>query len=141
MPRKPQDDPKKAQDYTEIHRIRIVNRPDGAIQLSTDRGKTWYLIGRVLFPAQGVIEGYIAAEYASQGSVAAIAVHGIHMRVSEKDPTLHAPLVISIQPKEYATQRQTGACRNCHGHTGGHLALSRTLAAGRRHGFCGRFGQ
>jgi hypothetical protein len=107
MPLTLQDDPQKKQDYNEIHRIRIVNRTDGAIQVSSDRGKTWYLIGRVLYPAQGVIEGYIAAEYAAQGSVAAIAVHGIHMRVSEKDPTLHAPLVISLQPREYAGQRKT----------------------------------
>ena len=103
----PQEDSQKQQDYTEIHRIRIVNRTDGAIQISTDKGKTWYLVGRVLYPAQGVIEGYIAAEYAPQGSVAAIAVHGIHLRVSEKDPTLHAPLVISIQPKEYESVRRT----------------------------------
>jgi len=89
----------------EIFRLRIANRQDGAIQISTDAGATWRLIGRVLVPATGTQEGYIAAEYARPGTVAATAVHGHRIRVSgSADAMLHAPRVISIDPKEYVNQ-------------------------------------
>src|SRR5689334_11468542 len=52
------------QDKIELHRLRIVNRTDGAIQVSTDHGATWQLIGRVVAPARTCAEGYIAAQYA-----------------------------------------------------------------------------
>lgn len=88
--------------YVETHRLRIVNRVSGAISVSTDAGKTWQLIGRVLVPATTVVQGYIAAEYADPGTVAAIAVHGHRIRVSAADASLHAPLILSLDPKEYA---------------------------------------
>ncbi|MBC8135739.1 MAG: Ig-like domain-containing protein [Fibrella sp.] len=88
--------------YVETHRLRIVNRVSGAISVSTDGGKTWQLIGRVLVPATTVVQGYIAAEYADPGTVAAIAVHGHRIRVSASDASLHAPLILSLDPKEYA---------------------------------------
>ncbi|MBC8101405.1 MAG: Ig-like domain-containing protein [Cytophagales bacterium] len=85
----------------ELYRLRIANRADGAIQVSTDGGAIWRLIGRVMVPATGTQEGYLAAEYAAPGTVAATAVHGHRIRISAPDPTLHAPLLISIDPKEY----------------------------------------
>jgi hypothetical protein len=88
-------------DTVELYRIRIANRVDGAIQVSTDLGETWRLIGRVMVPATGTQEGYIAAEYARPGTVAATAVHGHRIRISAQDPSLHAPRLISIDPKEY----------------------------------------
>jgi hypothetical protein len=88
--------------YQETHRLRIVNRVHGAISVSTDSGKSWQLIGRVLVPATTVVSGYIAAEYADPGTVAAIAVHGHRIRVSASDASLHAPLILSLDPKEYA---------------------------------------
>ena len=54
-----------AQDgWVELHRLRIVNAKDGAIQVSTDAGQTWRLVGRVNAPATTVAEGYLAANYA-----------------------------------------------------------------------------
>ncbi len=88
--------------YVETHRLRIVNRVNGAISVSTDGGKNWQLIGRVLVPATTVVQGYIAAEYADPGTVAAVAVHGHRIRVSPPDASLHAPLILSLDPKEYS---------------------------------------
>ena len=86
---------------TELFRLRIVNRKEGAIQVSTDYGASWRLVGRVLAPATTAAEGYTAAQYARPGTVAAIAVHGIRIRVGRDDPTLHDPLVLSIDPVEF----------------------------------------
>ncbi len=91
-------------DTIELYRIRIANQADGAIQVSTDEGASYRLIGRVVVPASGTKEGYIAAEYAKPGTVAATAVHGHRIRISEADPSLHAPRLISIDPKEYVKQ-------------------------------------
>jgi hypothetical protein len=91
-------------DTIELYRLRITNRADGAIQVSTDSGASWRLIGRVVVPASGTQEGYIAAEYARPGTVAATAVHGHRIRISREDPSLHAPRLISIDPKEYVKQ-------------------------------------
>jgi hypothetical protein len=86
----------------ELYRLRVVNRKDGAVQVSTDVGLTWRLIGRVVNPATTAAEGYEAAHYLEPGTVAAVAVHGIRLRVGGDDPTLHSPLVLSIDPIEYA---------------------------------------
>lgn len=94
--------PSEAQTV-EVHRLRIVNEVGGAIQVSSDGGQTFRLIGRVLAPATTVSEGYTAAQYAQPGTVAAIAVHGLRVRVGEDDAQLHDPLVLSIDPKEYAS--------------------------------------
>lgn len=91
-------------DTVELYRLRITNQIDGAIQVSTDAGEAWRLIGRVVVPASGTQEGYIAAEYALPGTVAATAVHGHRIRISAQDPSLHAPRLISIDPKEYVKQ-------------------------------------
>ena len=95
-----------ATKYIESHRIRIVNRRLGTIQVSTDAGDTWHLVGRVTQPCTGASEGYVAAEYALRGTVAAVAVHGLRIRVSGEDPQLHAPLVLSIAPKELSTSEK-----------------------------------
>jgi hypothetical protein len=89
----------------ETHRIRIVNAKDGAIQVSTDKGKTWRLIGRVLVPATTVAGGYLASRYAPSGTVAASAVHGLRLRVGIDDPTSRFPQVVAIEPLEYTTDR------------------------------------
>lgn len=87
--------------WVELHRIRVVNRKDGAIQVSTDAGATWSLIGRVVAPATTAAEGYLAMNYADPGTVSATAVHGLRLRISGDDPTLHSPLTLAINPREY----------------------------------------
>jgi len=41
----------------EVYRLRIVNTSLGAVQISTDKGASWMLIGRVLIPATGTAPG------------------------------------------------------------------------------------
>ncbi len=84
----------------ETHRIRIVNALDGAIQISDDRGRTWHLIGRVTAPATQSLMGYSAAGYAQPGTVSAVAVHGLRIRVG--DETTPDPLLVNILPREFA---------------------------------------
>lgn len=88
-------------DQIELHRLRVVNRKDGAIQVSTDGGGSWSLIGRVTSPATAVSEGFLAANYAAPGTIAATAVHGLRIRTGGDDKTLSAPLLLSISPREY----------------------------------------
>jgi len=90
--------PKFAQ--VETHRIRIVNSVDGAIQVSSDKGQTWQLIGRVTAPATQSLMGYSASGYAQPGTVCATAVHGLRIRVGDLDTP--DPLLINIIPREFA---------------------------------------
>ncbi len=113
--------------FSEAHRIRIVNRADGAISVSTDVGKSWQLIGRVLAPATTVVQGYIAAEYADPGSVAAVAVHGHRIRVSASDASLHAPLILSLDPREYVGKAPNAGYG---GHRPGSAGIYTNIAAG-----------
>ena len=94
---------KNKEETRETHRLRFVNEKSGAIQVSTDGGQTYKLIGRVLAPATTVAEGYTAAQYAVPGTVSAIAIHGMRIRVGADDPQLHDPLILNIDPKEYAS--------------------------------------
>lgn len=87
--------------YLETHRLRVVNRELGAVSVSIDTGKTWQLIGRVIYPATTVTQGYIAAEYAGPGTVAATAIHGHRLRVSGDDKSLRVPAIVSLSPREY----------------------------------------
>lgn len=92
-------------DKVELHRIRIINKKDGAILVSTDTGKTWRLIGRVLAPATAVAPGYVAAQYAPPGTVAATAIHGLRIRTSVAELYGRPPFVMGIEPAEYASRR------------------------------------
>ena len=115
---------------TEIHRLRIVNRKDGAIQISTDRGQTWQLLGRVIVPANTVAEGYLAAHYAQHGTVAAIAVHGLRIRISANDKMLHAPLLLAVEPKEYAQYAVKKRSAQFGGHRAGSAGIYTDIPSG-----------
>jgi hypothetical protein len=120
--------PEPASDnMVELHRIRIVNRRLGTIQVSTNEGDTWSVVGRVTQPSTGASEGYIAAEYAPRGSVAAVAVHGLRIRVSGEDPQLHAPLVLGISPKELSGDK---ANYGYGGHRAGTVGMKTDIPAG-----------
>ena len=102
--------------WVELHRLRIVNHQDGAIQISTDGGRTWSLLGRVTIAAMTAAEGYLASNYADPGTVSAVAVHGLRIRVGGSGDKLHAPLLLSVNPREYAGAVNKGF--------GGHVAGS-----------------
>lgn len=113
--------------YRETHRLRVVNRALGAVSVSTDAGKTWQLIGRVIYPATTVTQGYIAAQYAESGTVAATAIHGHRLRVSGDDATLRVPAIVSLEPREYLGKPTN---KGYGGHRPGGGAAYTNIAAG-----------
>jgi len=84
----------------ETHRIRITNAVEGQIQVSTDAGKTWSVVGDVTAPATDSLTGYLASGYAPPGTVAAVAVHGLRVRVGDLNTAY--PRMFSILPLEFA---------------------------------------
>ena len=95
----------------ETHRVRIVNAADGAVEVSSDRGKTWQLVGRVTAPAVESLTGYLASGYAPPGTVAATAVHGLRIRVGDLKSAY--PKMVNVLPREFARTLKT---------FGGHVA-------------------
>ncbi len=67
--------------FVEIFRIKIENKVDGAVQVSTDEGKSWRVLGKVRYPTNQVSNiGYTASRWVAEGSVAAVAVNAIHIK-------------------------------------------------------------
>ena len=95
----------------ETHRIRVVNAAEGPVEVSSDAGKTWQLVGRVTAPATQSLTGYLASGYAPPGTIAATAVHGLRIRVG--DLTSAYPKMVNILPREFAQTLKT---------FGGHVA-------------------
>ncbi len=116
-----------AGDWVELHRLRFVNQKDGAIQVSTDQGVTWRLLGRVSAPATTVAEGYLAANYADPGTVSATSVHGHRIRVGGINPALHSPLLLAINPREYGGPVNKGYG----GHRAGAAGIVTDIPAGK----------
>ncbi|MGI6385317.1 MAG: hypothetical protein ACOX1G_08840 [bacterium] len=66
----------------EIYRIRAVNQKNGAIELSSDRGKKWARVGNVLKPAtNNNPNSFSAGRWVDNGCVAGVATHSIHIKV------------------------------------------------------------
>lgn len=79
-------------------RIRITNTVGGAIEISSDGGKSWCLQGRVTVPAGTVNRSsYTAAGWAQDGHIAATAVNAIHIKVAS-NPETGRPMTVSIVP-------------------------------------------
>lgn len=98
----------------EHHRIRIVNRLFGAVQVSHDQGRTWRLVGRVLRPDPGKLHAigdreFTAADWAPLGAVAATAVNALHLKADQGEA--HAA-VFSVLPAELAVSGPTGSYRD-----------------------------
>lgn len=98
----------------ELFRIRVVNRIFGAVSVSSDRGRSWSRIGRVLVPDRGKAHAvgdreFTASDWAPVGAVAATAVNAIHLKLDQLDP--HA-LVVSLLPRELAEVGPTGSYRD-----------------------------
>lgn len=89
---------------TEVCRIRIGNRPDGLVQVSTDAGRTYSTVGRVKVAANSRITGFAAASYTPRGAVAASATHGIRIKTGQAALGIgkaQQPLMFSITPAEF----------------------------------------
>ncbi len=118
--------PTFAQDAREIYRIRIENRNEGAVGVSIDKGNSYVSVGRVTRPATDVARGYSASKYAQEGKIAAVAVHGLHIKVGTIQEKQGAtPLVISILPREFdQTPKGFG------GHTAGRSGIATNIPTG-----------
>jgi len=80
-------------------RIRLENRPGGAIAVSSDQGAAWERVGTVAHPATAVNEmGYTASKWAADGSVAATAVNAVHIKVRH-NTAKDRGVVFSILPR------------------------------------------
>lgn len=88
----------------EVRRIRIRNSAGGLVQVSLDGGRSFAAVGRVTTAANTRIEGFAAASYAKQGTVAAIAVHGLRIKTGQfalGTGKAQMPLIFSITPLEF----------------------------------------
>ncbi len=107
----------------ETERIRVLNVQGGPVQVSTDAGRTWRLVGRVTAPATESLAGYLASGYAPPGTVAATAVHGIRIRVGGLSSAY--PKMINLVPREFATTLKTFG-----GHTSGASGIYTNIPTG-----------
>lgn len=98
----PREQPRDFEPFKQVetHRIRVTNTVGGAVQVSCDGGKTWTQVGSVTAPATDSLMGYLASGYAPPGTVAAVAVHGLRVRVG--DLSTAYPKMVSILPREFA---------------------------------------
>ena len=96
----------------EVFRIRLVNRENGPIEASRDRGESWGAIGSVLAPAtKANPEGYTASKWAFDSTVCASAVNAIHVKVCNH-PDTGRGVIFSIVPAGQvigAAQRQASS--------------------------------
>ena len=93
----------RAEDARELYRIRLINRPSGAIDISDDGGRTYSRIGKVLRPATSTQRGFAASVFSEPGRVVATAVHGIRIKTGgARDCEKDASQTVSIIPQEFA---------------------------------------
>ena len=117
-------------DRIELYRLRFVNKPAGSIQVSGDAGASWVTIGHVITPATTAVEGFTAAQYAQPGTVAATSMHGLRLRVGDDDPTLHDPLIVSIDPVEYSNPAAQDPNKGFGGQISGSAGIITDIHAG-----------
>jgi hypothetical protein len=93
----------RAEDARELYRIRLINRPNGAIEVSDDGGHTYSRIGKVLRPATSTQRGFAASVFSEPGKVVATAVHGIRIKTGgARECDKDASQTVSIIPLEFA---------------------------------------
>lgn len=92
----------EATGTVEVCRIRIENRAGGEVSVSPDNGHTYSVVGHVLIPAEFLILGFSATEWAQEGTVCATAVHGI--RICSGHHLVNGSSrgkIFSVVPREY----------------------------------------
>lgn len=82
----------------EVFRIRVVNAPGGAIEVSRDAGVSWLRLGAVTVPALRINPaGYTASKWAADSSMAASAVNALHVKIANH-PETGRGVIFSIIP-------------------------------------------
>lgn len=78
--------------------IRIVNAAKGPVQVRLGTSGPWATLGEVTAPATRTAPGFAAARWSREGTVAAVAVHGLRMALMNGEH----PAMISVVPREFA---------------------------------------
>lgn len=82
----------------ELFRIRVINAPGGAVEVSRDAGASWLRLGTVTAPALKVNPaGYTASKWATDSSIAASAVNALHVKIANH-PETGRGVIFSIIP-------------------------------------------
>jgi hypothetical protein len=85
--------------FEEVYRLKIENKVGGTIDVSKDKGKSWVLIGKVLYPTEKINpNGYSASQWMGPGRVVAVAVNAIHIKVGAAN---ESRTIFSILPKNF----------------------------------------
>ena len=98
----------------ELFRLRLQNRPNGAIEVSVDAGETWERLGRVVHPARALQTAGALFEACPAGAVAGIEHETITLRI----PSLaESPRLLAIAaatdrplPHQMVTSLPAGGC-------------------------------
>lgn len=118
--------PSKSSENAELFRIRILNRTGGRIEVSNDRGINYYRVGMVTDAAITTAEGFLAAKYAENSTIAATAVHGLRIKTSgTTSGTRYENRTISILPIEFHN-----APERFGGHVAGDSGIMTNIPAG-----------
>ncbi len=81
-----------------VLQLRIENSAGGRIQARAGQGGEWTTVGSVVRPATRCVPTFPAARYTPPGALAAVAVHGLRIRLPASDGSVRG---ISIQPREF----------------------------------------
>jgi len=110
----------------ELYRVRVMNRDGGPVEVSADGGQSYSRVGKVTRPATTSVRGYLASVYASPGTVAATAVHGIRIKTDgARGCGREEARIISIVPREFAV-----APKGFGGHVPGSSGICTDIPAG-----------
>ena len=87
--------------FEEILRIKIVNQAGGSIEVSSNAGKSWQKIGKVVYPTiKTNAESYKAARWVPDGRVAATSVNAIHLKTTTASAN-GSGIIFSLLPVEF----------------------------------------
>ena len=118
--------PVRSADNSELFRIKILNRPGGRIEVSSDKGMNYSRVGMVTDAAITTAEGFLAAKYAANGTIAATAVHGLRIKTSgATSGSRYENRIISILPIEFHTEPERFG-----GHVAGNSGIMTNIPAG-----------
>lgn len=87
--------------FKEHFRIKIWNQAGGTIEVSSDQGKNWQAVGKVIYPTEKTnADSYAAAAWVPDGKVAATAVNAIHIRTAQEAAS-GSGVIFTLLPKEF----------------------------------------
>ena len=86
--------------FKEAYRIKVWNTAGGTVEVSTDCGKNWEPVGKVIAPTSKTNNNsYAAARWVPDGQVAATSVNAVHIKTTaEADGR---GVIFSLLPKEF----------------------------------------